>query len=244
MTTTRIGFMAVAWVSVLATASAQTARAEKIEVNGSGQSFTKGCGGADVDVNGSGHQLTFTGECGKVTVNGTGNVVGVEAPARIKVNGVQNRVTWARGAGGAAKPKISIAGINCKVVKGEVAGAREVVPSAPAAPPAPPPAPPRRVVESAPSGGLLRVGDNRQRITRACDGSDVYIAGNHNVLNLSGDCGRVHVSGNENQLMLDGAAEIGTSGNRNQVSWRRGAGGAAEPRVADSGKNNRVARAN
>ena len=78
--------------------------------------------------------------------------------------------------------------------------------------------------------------------TLECGGRDVTIQGASNQITLTGDCQKVTVSGAGNTVRLDGAAQISALGAGNQISWKRGVGGAKKPKISSAGLNNKITR--
>lgn len=88
-----------------------------ISFNEDEETKTVDVGGRDVAVNGDGNKLTLRGECRTLTVNGEGNTIEVEIVAAIALPGDDNRVIWAKAAGSAEKPQITILGSGNSVTR-------------------------------------------------------------------------------------------------------------------------------
>ena|SRR5215471_13662087 len=70
-----------------------------------------------------------------------------------------------------------------------------------------------------------------------CKGGGVTINGDKNQVTLTGQCSTLRVNGNENIAKVEAVAEITTWGNRNKVTWTRGAGG-KPPKISNPGTAN------
>ena len=90
-----------------------------------------------------------------------------------------------------------------------------------------------------PNRADVTVDKNDQKRTIDCAGGSVTVAGNDNVLVLNGDCTTLKISGNDNTVTAEGVAEIATWGNRNKVTWTRGAGG-HPPKISNPGTGNSI----
>ena len=88
----------------------------------------------------------------------------------------------------------------------------------------------------------VTIDKNNLNRTIDCAGGSVTVDGNGNVLVLKGDCSALKVNGNDNTVTAEGVAEISTMGNRNKVTWRRGAGG-RPPRISNPGTGNTIKHA-
>ena len=75
-----------------------------------------------------------------------------------------------------------------------------------------------------------------------CKGGGVTINGDKNQVTLTGQCSTLKVNGNENIVNVEAVAEISTWGNRNNVTWRRGAGG-KPPKISNPGTANNIKKA-
>lgn len=218
-----------------------------IEKNGVGGAETVECRGQAVQVNGTSQDLTLLGECPDVQVNGMGNTVRIELARKIDVNGMNNKVVWGQGISGA--PRVATAGMGNSVRQGAVVAAAQPATSATTS---------RKGGDSAAvssggdtaavqsgrkaSGRSIEVNGDHRTVRVDCGGSDAQIGGNHNEVTLTGECRNVEVSGNHNTVHVDVAAAISAVGNRNSVTWSRGAG-VASPRVSNVGTGNTVSRA-
>lgn len=88
----------------------------------------------------------------------------------------------------------------------------------------------------------VTIDKNNQKRTLDCAGGSVTVDGNGNVLILKGDCSTLKINGNDNTVTAEAVAEIETWGNRNKVTWARGAGG-RPPKVSNPGTGNTIRRA-
>ena len=88
----------------------------------------------------------------------------------------------------------------------------------------------------------VTIDKNNQKRTIDCAGGSVTVSGNENTLVLNGDCSSLKISGNDNTVTAEGVAEIATWGNRNKVTWTRGAGG-HPPKISNPGTGNTIKRA-
>lgn len=79
-------------------------------------------------------------------------------------------------------------------------------------------------------------------ITVTLDGTcaKVTVTGNH--ASVTGSATKVFVAGNNNKLSIDGADDIAIAGNKNALTWKRGLK-AANPKVANTGKDNAITQA-
>jgi hypothetical protein len=100
------------------------------------------------------------------------------------------------------------------------------------------------LVLSASAADPFVIAENDRTVAYACTpGASVSLAGNGNKVTLRGDCGGVNVAGNDNTLTIEGVRTISVAGNRNTVTWQRGAG-RDPPRVDNTGNGNRISRRN
>ena len=83
--------------------------------------------------------------------------------------------------------------------------------------------------------------DNQKR-TIDCAGGSVTIDGNGNALVLKGDCATLKINGNDNTVTVEVVAEIATMGNKNKVTWSKGAGG-RPPKISNPGTRNTIKKA-
>jgi hypothetical protein len=71
----------------------------------------------------------------------------------------------------------------------------------------------------------------------------MLISGATNGLTFTGDCKGVSVSGSMNKVMLDGVGKLAVTGTGNNVTWKRALGDAKKPKVAVTGLDNKVSKA-
>jgi hypothetical protein len=88
----------------------------------------------------------------------------------------------------------------------------------------------------------VTIDKNDVKRTIDCAGGSVTVEGNGCVLVLKGDCSTLKVNGNNNTVTVEAVAEISTQGNRNKVTWTRGAGG-RPPKISNPGTGNTIKRA-
>lgn len=104
----------------------------------------------------------------------------------------------------------------------------------------------------------VAITDNDQTVTVDCaKDKNVSIAGNKATVTLTGVCeilsvdgneavvtgsaSKVRVSGNSNKVNLEAADLIGTTGNSNVVTWKKGVT-KAKPKVVNPGNKNKISR--
>jgi hypothetical protein len=85
-------------------------------VEGMSQRLTVACGTEGAKVQGMGNTVTLTGPCSTVLVEGSDNTVHIATLGRLTVAGMNNKVYWTAGIGGAA-PKITKEGIGNTVAQ-------------------------------------------------------------------------------------------------------------------------------
>jgi len=103
----------IAWplaISVLCLAPAAGAQSDRPLVEGMSQRLTVACGSEGAKVQGSGNTVTLTGTCSTVLVEGQNNTVHIATLGKLTVAGMNNKVYWTAGIGG-AEPKITKEGI-------------------------------------------------------------------------------------------------------------------------------------
>jgi hypothetical protein len=88
----------------------------------------------------------------------------------------------------------------------------------------------------------VTIDENQIKRAIDCKGGGVTINGDKNQLTLTGQCSTLKVNGNENIVSVEAVAEISTWGNRNNVTWRRGAGG-KPPKISNPGTANNIKKA-
>ena len=88
----------------------------------------------------------------------------------------------------------------------------------------------------------VKIDKDNQNRTIDCAGGSVTVDGNGNVLVLKGDCTTLRVNGNDNTVTAEVVAEIATWGNRNKVTWAKGAGG-KPPKISNPGTGNTIKKA-
>ena len=88
-------------------------------------------------------------------------------------------------------------------------------------------------------GGQARYADSRARSTIACGERPIVLAGDRNVLRLTGGCRDVTVAGRRNDVHVEVApgGTIEITGARNDVTWRQTGPGPA-PTLKLTGPNN------
>jgi len=91
------------------------------------------------------------------------------------------------------------------------------------------------------AGPAVVVSDEKATRSIDCRGRGVTVMGNGNTLTLRGTCGKVDVQGNENIISVDTVHAIGTTGNKNRVTWTRAADGET-PDTSDLGNGNVIRR--
>ena len=88
----------------------------------------------------------------------------------------------------------------------------------------------------------VKIDKDNQNRTIDCAGGSVTVDGNGNVLVLKGDCTTLRVNGNDNTVTAEVVAEIATWGNKNKVTWTKGAGG-KPPKISNPGTGNTIKKA-
>jgi hypothetical protein len=84
--------------------------------------------------------------------------------------------------------------------------------------------------------------ENSLNKTIHCDGDEVNVYGNQNVLNIKGECSKLNVQGNKNTITVEAVASISTPGSWNKVTWERGIDG-DKPSISNFGKSNEIKKA-
>jgi hypothetical protein len=229
------------------------AQAKTIERNIAGAVETIECDGSGVIITGSSNKLTLIGECPAVEVTGTKNEIWIETAGTIEVTGTSNVVIWSEGLAG-QRPKISDNGVRNQIKQGTIAPPEDPAAAKPAPKPKAAPkagqddkdaltvAPDEEAPPPAKGGAPVIINDNGLTLGVECQGNDVTINGNKNTLRLRGECARVFVKGNFNKVTVEAAVAILAPGNKNDITWTRGAGKKA-PSISNPGDRNRIQKA-
>jgi hypothetical protein len=244
-----IGLFCVGWLGFSSTAQAKT-----IERNVSRAVETIECDGSVVTITGESNKLTFIGECTALEITGSKNEIWVENVGSIEIRGMSNEVVWSEGIGG-KPPKVDDNGARNKIRQGTIAPPEDAPPPKMAAAPkaakgdkagegdkdASEPVPEEDAPPPAKGGAAVVLNDNNLTAGVECQGNDVTINGNKNTLRLRGECRRVYVKGNFNRVAVEAAVAIYASGNKNDITWSRGAGKKA-PSISNPGGRNKITR--
>jgi hypothetical protein len=227
--------------------SGSAAQAKTIERNAAGAVETIECDGSGVIITGSSNKLTLIGECPTVEVTGTKNEIWIESVGTIEVTGTSNAVVWSEGLAG-QPPKTSDNGVRNTIKQGTIAPPEDA-PGRKAAPKAaqsdkgaPAVAGDEESPPPAKGGAAVTLNDNGLTAGVECQGNDVTINGNKNTLRLRGECAKIIVKGNFNKITVEAATAILAPGNKNDITWTRGAGKKA-PSISNPGGRNRIKRA-
>jgi hypothetical protein len=97
-------------------------------------------------------------------------------------------------------------------------------------------------VSVTPDAKELNVTKDGLHRTYDCEGGDVHVSGDRNDLVFQ-NCRGVTVSGEGNKVDAGPAKEILVTGERNDVTWKPGAGG-KRPQISDTGEGNRIRQGN
>ncbi len=86
------------------------------------------------------------------------------------------------------------------------------------------------------------INDNEAEKTIQCQGDDVVVNGNGNILKIKGECSKLSVRGNENTIRVQAVASIDALGNENRITWETGVNG-NKPSISNLGTDNTVKKA-
>jgi hypothetical protein len=93
------------------------------------------------------------------------------------------------------------------------------------------------------SSNVSITGSGRKETIACSENTMVSISGATNELTFTGNCKGVSVSGSMNKVTLDGVGKLSVSGTGNNITWKRALGDAKKPKVAVTGFNNKVSKA-
>ena len=241
----------------LALAGPAAAPADVVVV-GDRQTGTRDCGGGSANVAGTNADLTLRG-CKAVVVVGDGNRLDVGYVESLSVMGSGNRITWSLGPSG-QRPKVANVGTDNTISEGSADAAKKSSGSGATATGAGGTSVTVRpggvkvdaggtsvnvgggTVSVTPDAKELNVIDDGLHRTYDCKGGDVHVSGDRNELVLQ-NCRGVTVSGEGNKVDAGTAEEIEVTGERNDVTWKPGAGG-KRPQLSDTGEGNRIRQGN
>lgn len=87
------------------------------------------------------------------------------------------------------------------------------------------------------------VNDSGKTLELTCgDGGKVVVNGAQNEITITGNCAKLAVNGAMNDIEIEAVDKIAVNGTGNTIAWQRG-WKAKAPKVAKTGRNNKVTRA-